>query len=268
MLNDVVDRFYNPPNPMTKHAIERAATTLADASEVLVCAGSGLSVESGVPTFRGEDGVYQDSDIARLTRASTFDSDRREMMQWYQDRRDQIDALDPNPAHRALVELAARDGNYVFATQNVDHLLEAAADDNGYRPPIYHLHGSLLEVRCDDCGYAFEDLTLDLGELPRCERCNGPLRPGVVWFGEALPEQALERSAEAAKRADACIVVGTSGMVHPAASLPKIARQQGATLIEINPNSSALSDICDILIRDKAGVALPDLAKQVRALRD
>lgn len=247
---------------MTQDAIERAAEVLADASRVLVCAGSGLSVESGVPTFRGDDGIFQDDDIARLTRASTFETDRKEMMRWYQDRRDQLGEIDPNSGHRALIELA-EDTEYVFATQNVDHLLEKAADERGFRPAIHHLHGSLLEVRCNDCHNSFEDLELDLGELPRCERCGGPLRPGVVWFGEALPPGALEKSADAARGADACIVVGTSGLVHPAASLPDTARRAGATLIEVNPNESALSSICDILVRDAAGSALPAIRDRI-----
>lgn len=244
--------------------IERAAAALDEADEVIVCAGSGLSVESGVPTFRGEDGIFQDDDIARLTRVSTFDSDRKEMMEWYQARRNQLDEIEPNAGHRTLIKLA-EETTYTFATQNVDHLLEKAADERGFRPAIHHLHGSLLDVRCNDCGDSFEDLTLDLGELPRCERCDGPLRPGVVWFGEALPTDALQKSAEAAERADACIVVGTSGLVHPAASLPRTARQGGATLIEINPNESALSEICDILVRDAAGSALPAIYEEIQS---
>lgn len=243
---------------MTQTAIDRAAAALGGDPNVLVCAGSGLSVESGVPTFRGEDGMFRDSDLATLTHVTTFETERKRMLRWYQDRRDQLDTIDPNPGHRALIKLS-RTGDYTFATQNVDHLLEAAAEEEGYRPPIYHLHGSLLEVRCHECGHSFEDLKLDLGQLPSCERCGGPLRPGVVWFGESLPDDALAHSNDAARKADVCLVVGTSGLVHPAAALPDIARRQGATLIEVNPNKSALSDICDILIRDKAGTALPEL---------
>lgn len=260
-VDAVVDRT------MTDDAIRRAASQLDDDPQVLVFAGSGLSVESGVPTFRGEDGMFQDDEIARLTRAQTFHSDRERMMEWYQARRDELDTIEPNPGHRALIELAAETGDYTFATQNVDHLLEAAADDYGYRPPIHHLHGSLLDVRCNDCGNTFEDLTLDLSELPSCEECGGPLRPGVVWFGEALPTDALEQSRRAAQSADACLIVGTSGLVQPAASLPRIARRSGATLIEINPNSTALSEACDITIRGEAGSALPTLLEEVHRLR-
>ncbi len=263
----VLDTYYHPRHAMDETAIKRAAEHVARARRVLVCAGSGLSAESGVPTFRGKDGMFRDPAIARMTQVDTFETDRQAMMRWYQARRDKLDTIEPNPGHLALIELANL-ANYTFATQNVDHLLEAAAGEVGYRPPIHHLHGSLLEVLCNDCGNSFEDLTLDLGALPPCEVCGGPLRPGVVWFGESLPEEALRASAEAARRCDVCLVVGTSGLVHPAAALPETARQFGAVLIEINPNSSALSDICQILIREKAGKALPTLLDEVRKLVD
>lgn len=262
----LLDTFYHPRHPMNAQAIERAATTMAHADQILVCAGSGLSAESGVPTFRGKDGMFRDPDISRLTHVDTFFSDRQRMLTWYQERRDALSAIAPNPGHRALIDLA-RHGGYHFATQNVDHLLEAAADDAGFRPPIYHLHGSLLEVRCHDCGHTFEDLELDLGQLPACPVCDGPLRPGVVWFGESLPDDDLKASDEAARRCDVCLVIGTSGLVYPAAALPETARKHGAVLIEINPNPSALSDLCQILIRDKAGTALPALAKAVARQR-
>lgn len=264
VADKLVDTYYTPPShPMNPSAIKRAARHLCNHPQVLVCVGSGLSAESGVPTFRGPDGMFNDPDISRLTHVSTFDSDRQEMMQWYQARRNKLDTIAPNPGHHALIELA-QTGRYTIATQNVDHLLEAASDEFGARPAIYHLHGSLLDVRCNDCGHAFEDLGLDLGALPKCDRCDGPLRPGVVWFGESLPESALQHSLEAAENADICLIVGTSGLVQPAAALPQVARSNGATLIEINPNASALSDICDILIRDKAGTAMPALLKATK----
>ncbi len=244
---------------MDLDALRRAAAALKAADKVLVCAGSGLSAESGVPTFRGPGGVFQDADIARLTHVDTFHSSHRsEMLHWYQARRDLLHKIHPNPGHIALIQLA-RQATYTIATQNVDHLLEAASDEVGFRPEIIHLHGSLLEVRCDDCDYCTEDLALDLSAEPTCDRCSGPLRPGVVWFGEALPEGALERSVQAAEDCDVCLILGTSGLVYPAAALPETARRHGATLIEVNPNPSALSDLCQVLIRETTGEALPRL---------
>ncbi len=268
-LSHIVDRIILPSpstHPMNLTSIKRAAQHLKGQPRVLVCVGSGLSAESGVPTFRGPGGMFYEAKIARLTHVDTFESDqRREMMGWYQERRDLLDTIKPNPGHHALIGLC-QTGNYTIATQNVDHLLEAASDEADFRPEILHLHGSLLEVRCHDCGRSFEDLTLDLETLPTCEHCGGPLRPGVVWFGESLPHAALQTSAEASQQADVCLILGTSGLVHPAAALPETARQFGATLIEVNPNPTALSDISDIIIRGKTGEVLPVLLKEVERL--
>lgn len=260
------DHFAPPISPMTHAAIEKAAQALQNNPRVLVCAGSGLSAESGVPTFRGPDGIFSDDVIATMTNVETFESgDRAQMLRWYQSRRDQLHTIEPNPGHEALIKMT-RTGDYTIATQNVDHLLEAAADKVGFRPELLHIHGSLLTVRCHRCGDEFEDLTLDLGTEPTCDKCGGPLRPGVVWFGEMLPPGALERSTEAAQQASVCLLLGTSGLVYPAAALPELARQFGATIIEVNPNPSALSDIADIVIRGKTGEVLPALLQEIKKL--
>ncbi|RDV39794.1 NAD-dependent protein deacylase [Bradymonadaceae bacterium TMQ3] len=250
---------------MNLPAIDRAAHVLLGNPRVLVCVGSGLSAESGVPTFRGPGGIYSDEEIAHLTHVDTFESDREHMLTWYQERREQLHRIHPNPGHHALIGLS-QTGDYTISTQNVDHLLEAASDAAGFRPRIYHLHGSLLSVRCHACDYQLEDLHLDLSKQPRCPECAGPLRPGVVWFGETLPEDALERSMELARNAQVCLILGTSGLVYPAAALPETARRHGATLIEVNPHLSALSDISDIVIRGKTGEVLPVLLRRVQDL--
>lgn len=248
---------------MELDALRRAAEALRGADRVLVCAGSGLSAESGIPTFRGPDGIFQSPDLSRITHIDTFESDdREEMLTWYQARRAKLSEVEPNAGHLALIGLAKM-ASYAIATQNVDHLLEAASDQVGFRPEILHLHGSLLVVKCHDCGASSEDLHLDLGTMPRCEVCGGPLRPGVVWFGEALPPGVLERSTQLAEECDVCLVLGTSGLVYPAAALPEVARRSGATLIEVNPNSTALSDLCEIQIRQTTGEALPRLLSMV-----
>ncbi|TXD39135.1 NAD-dependent protein deacylase [Lujinxingia vulgaris] len=250
---------------MNLPAIDRAAHVLKGKPRVLVCVGSGLSAESGVPTFRGPGGIYSDEEIAHLTHVDTFETDREHMLRWYQERREQLHSIHPNPGHEALIGLA-QTGDYTVSTQNVDHLLEAASDAAGFRPSIYHLHGSLLSVRCHVCDYEVEDLHLDLGEQPGCPKCGGPLRPGVVWFGETLPEDALEKSMEVARNAEVCLILGTSGLVYPAAALPETARRHGATLIEVNPHLSALSDISDIVIRGRTGEVLPVLLRRVQDL--
>ena len=250
---------------MVLAAIKRAAESLQGNPKVMVCVGSGLSAESGVPTFRGPTGISYQADIQRLTSVETFHSqDRAEMLSWYQERRNQLGEIDPNPGHFALIGLA-QTGDYTIATQNVDHLLEAAADAEGYRPEILHLHGSLLEVKCNDCGDVFEDLDFDLSLEPECVLCGGPLRPGVVWFGESLPEGVLERSMALAQSADICLILGTSGLVYPAAAIPEIAKRFGATLIEVNPNRSEFSDYADIVIRGKTGEVLPEILRHVES---
>ena len=244
---------------MELDALRRAADALRSANSVLVCAGSGLSAESGIPTFRGPDGIFQSPDLSRITHVDTFESeDREEMLYWYQARRDKLSEVAPNAGHLALIDLA-QTADYAIATQNVDHLLEAASDEVGFRPEILHLHGSLLVVKCHDCGDAFEDLKMDLSQAPRCTKCGGPLRPGVVWFGENLPPGVMERCMTLAAACDVCLILGTSGLVYPAAALPEMAKRSGATLIEVNPNPSALSDLCDVLIRQTTGEALPRL---------
>lgn len=240
-----------------------AAEALRDASRVVAFIGSGFSAESGIKTFRGEDGFYSDREIATLTHVSTFETgDRSQMMKWYQGRRDLLWKVEPNPGHHALAELSKR-GDYLIATQNVDGLIDRAVDDAGSSPEIIHLHGSLLEIACHDCGERRRDDDLDLGDMPACDGCGGALRPGVVWFGEALPEGAFERAVEVAAGADVCLVIGTSGVVYPAAAIPEYASRSGATLIEINPNRSELSEMCDIVIEEASGVALPRIVDAI-----
>lgn len=250
---------------MNLHAIRKASTHLVDRPRVLVCVGSGLSAESGVPTFRGPDGMFTDPRIARYTHVETFELEPEAVLTWYQERRQQLQGIKPNAGHYALAELT-QTGDYTIATQNVDNLLEVAARSLGIDISIHHLHGSLNHIRCHNCGQGFDDfdLEVDLSTSPSCESCAGPLRPGVVWFGEALPEEAFSYSSMMAKNADVCLLLGTSGLVYPAASLPETARQFGAKLIEVNTAMTDLSDICDILVRGKTGEVLPVMLKVVK----
>ncbi len=247
---------------MWEEEIEAAASALREAKRVVAFIGSGFSAESGIQTFRGEDGHYSDREIATLTHVSTFESgDRARMLGWYQGRRDQVWTVEPNPGHHALAR-AANHGEYLIATQNVDGLIDRAVDKAGSSPEVIHLHGSILEVACHDCGDRRRDDQMDLGQQPACDECGGRMRPGVVWFGEALPEGAFERSIEFASSADACLVIGTSGIVYPAAAIPEFAKRAGATLIEINPNRSELSSLCDIVLEARSGEVLPRIVER------
>lgn len=237
--------------------IETVATAFDEADSVVVFAGSGLSAESGVPTFRGEDGLYSDDKVASYTRVRTLRHKPSEVLNWYQKRREMVSQVAPNEGHHALARLSRHVDRFDVATQNVDDLLERAWSKQGGRGTIRHLHGEIKKVYCDDCGGRPSDTDLDLSTLPECHQCGGMLRPGVVMFGEALPTGAFEESRDAAAGCDLCLIVGTSGLVYPAAHIPEIAARGGAFLVEINPNESGVSDSCDVCLRAKTGEALP-----------
>jgi len=251
---------------MTRDALETIADRLADADRVLAFIGSGFSEESGVPTFRGEDGLFSDPETARLARAETLRDDPERALEFYQEGRERIRELEPNAGHRALARLAKR-GGYEVSTQNVDGLLERAVVDEGADLEIHYIHGSLDRIRCHDCSRR-ADPTVDLSVLPRCEKCGGLLRPDVVLFGEMLPQDAFDASVEAARRADVCLVLGTSGIVYPAAGLPRQANDSGAFVAEINTETSELSEICDATVRAKTGEALPAIERRVSGRLD
>lgn len=206
--------------------------------------------------------MFNDPRIATYTDIETLKKDPEGMLTWYQERRTQLQNIRTNPGHAALARLTAT-GHYTIATQNVDNLMEVACRKENVRPDIYHVHGLLSDVSCSGCDAVISDLTLDLSTLPRCKTCGGQLRPGVVLFGEALPENALQACTLAAQQADVCLLIGTSGMVYPAASLPEIARNHGAKLIEINTELTALSDLCDVIVRGNAAQILPVLERVV-----
>ena len=240
---------------MSTDDIERAARLVAEAGDVLVFAGSGFSAESGVPTFRGEDGLFSDDEVAKLAYAGTLEKEPEQALSFYEEGRRKIRQLEPNPGHYALARLS-RGARYTVATQNVDGLLERACRAEGVEVPIHHIHGSLFEVVCHDCGRS-HDPEVDLSEVPTCPECGGLLRPDVVLFGEMLPTDAFDASSRAAAETDLCLLLGTSGIVYPAAGLPREAKRAGAQLVEINTESTELTDICDLSIRGKTGEVLP-----------
>jgi NAD-dependent deacetylase len=241
---------------------------LRAARRPLVLTGAGMSAESGIATFRGgEDSLWSRYDPMRLATAEAFDADPELVWAWYRWRMARIRLAQPHAGHRALAELARIRPGMVLATQNVDDLHERAGSRN-----VLHLHGEIAATRCRRCQRP-QALAIDPGwaqqpELraapPHCEACSGPLRPGVVWFGEALPEPALRAAIQAAETADLVLVVGTSGLVHPAAGLPALASPE-APRYEINPQPSALSVAMDGLWQIPAGLALPGLVEALRA---
>ena len=237
---------------------ENARQIISEANQVLFFVGAGLSQASGIKTFRDNDGYYQDKRVEELAHIDSFFHQRQVMLSWYQMRRNQMIHVRPNKAHFAIARIA-KNKKVVVATQNVDDLLERAQKQEGVTCPVWHVHGAIADVICHDCGYQVTDAHLDLSEMPHCEKCSGPLRPGVVWFGESLPPEPFQNSLAAAQSCDVCILVGTSGVVYPAATIPEQAASKGATLIEVNPSASALSPQCDIVLRGPAHEIMPQI---------
>lgn len=249
--------------------LTRARRLLADAERVVVLTGAGISAESGVPTFRDEmEGLWSRFRPEELATPQAFARDPRLVWAWYEWRREKLRSCRPNAAHRAMARwlAAAPEGRRLY-TQNVDGLHDRAHDEAApgtaeeARPRP--LHGDIFRVRCSRC--AWQDRCLDpidassAETLPRCPECRALTRPAVVWFGEALDPDLLEQAMDDAQRADACLVVGTSAVVHPAASLPRIVLQAGGAVIEVNPQATPLSASATIRIAGAAGAVLPEL---------
>jgi NAD-dependent deacetylase len=221
---------------------------------VTMLTGSGLSADSGVPTFRDDRkglwAQYRPEDIAT---PDAFERDPATVWQWYRARRRQVATVEPNAGHFALAELQRRVPDLRLVTQNVDGLHQRA----GHRAVI-EFHGNLMANRCHREGrlVQVEDAT---DTPPPCPHCGGPVRPNVVWFGEAIPEQALTEATAAARHCDLFVAIGTSAVVQPAAGLADLARRHGARVAEINPQETGLSASVDFTLRGRAADALPAL---------
>jgi NAD-dependent deacetylase len=227
---------------MNEQAIQQAARLLVASTSVCVSSGAGMSAESGVPTFRGEDGQWSKYDVQQLATPEGFARDPIKLWEWYRWRREELRSIEPHAGHRTLAEWESRVDDFVVVTQNIDGLHHAAGSTN-----VIELHGRLDMVRCTGCDYRVQGLD-DLGADPHCPECGARLRPDVVWFGEMLPPGAIEAAFEAAQRCDVLLLIGTSGVVQPAASLAEVGKSYGARLIEINPNPTPLSSLADVCI--------------------
>ena len=235
---------------------EKIKEVIENAGSIVVLTGAGVSAESGVPTFRGADGLWRSFRAEDLATPAAFARDAKLVWEWYQWRRELIAACRPNPAHEfiARLERASR-GDFLLVTQNVDGLHRLAGSTK-----LVEVHGNIWDVRCVSCGSSREDRTLPFPELPpKCDNCGGLLRPGVVWFGEALPEEAIGRAFAAANSCDFMLVVGTSAVVYPVAYLPQLAKGAGAYVVEVNPTETPLTALADESWRGNAADVLKDL---------
>ena len=231
-----------------------AAARLRGARRVLALTGAGVSAESGVPTFRGQDGLWRRFRAEDLATPQAFARDPKLVWEWYAWRREVIAPLRPNAAHVALAALEQRLPDFLLATQNVDGLHAVAGSRR-----LLELHGSLWRLSCVACGHAAEDRRMSLPELPPRCACGTVLRPDVVWFGEMLPAAAVEQAVAAAQEAEVVLVIGTSSLVYPAAALPEMARAAGAFVVEINTETTPLTASADVSLRGPAAEITPAL---------
>jgi NAD-dependent deacetylase len=236
--------------------IERIRQRLEKAEKVTVLTGAGISAESGVPTFRGQEGIWRQYRATDLATPQAFERDPRLVWEFYNWRRQLIAKVQPNPAHYALVTLEKQKPEFTLITQNVDGLHTRAGSKS-----VLEIHGCLWKVRCTRCYNLSVNEELRLPDLPTCERCGGLLRPHVVWFGESLDHQLLNAAIEAAQSCEVMLVVGTSAVVQPAASLALKAKASGAFVAEINLERTVHSHHLDATLIGPAGKLLPQLVQ-------
>ncbi len=245
--------------------------TLAQAEKVVVFTGAGVSAESGISTFRdGNTGLWTRYSAHDLATPAAFKANPSMVWGWYEWRRAGVLNAHPNPAHQAIARLQEHFRDFALITQNVDDLHERAGSIG-----VTHLHGRLERARCFACLHPFQhpDGIPDIPEggcemqPPRCSRCDGNVRPGVVWFGEALPQPDWEHAMDMADQCDVLFSVGTSSLVYPAAALPQRALAHGATVVQVNPLPTPLDGTATFNLHGPAGVVLPAVVAALQAAR-
>jgi NAD-dependent deacetylase len=238
---------------------EKFLQVVKSAKRVAVLTGAGISAESGVPTFRGTDGLWAKFKPEELATVEAFLSNPSLVWEWYLHRRELMSRVSPNPGHIALAEMESFFPDFTLITQNIDGLHYRAGSKH-----LLEVHGNISKNKCFECGEPYTgEINLESGGLPKCQ-CGGRIRPDVVWFGEMLPEKALEGSFEASSRAELFLSVGTSGIVYPAAAMPLTARRNGAYLVEINIEPTPLTEYVDWFAKGKSGEILPEIVKRLK----
>jgi NAD-dependent deacetylase len=247
---------------MTAEALDTLAERLRSATAIAVMTGAGISAESGIPTFRGQDGLWRNFSAMDLATPEAFARDPALVWQWYRWRRSLIGRAEPNAGHLSLARLQHRTSDFNLITQNVDGLHRRAGSTG-----VIELHGNIWRARCArGCGFTLDESARQPGDeapgesrlLPVCP-CGALLRPDVVWFGEALDERCIDAAVRAAQDCDVFLAVGTSAIVYPAAGLPLIAGRAGALVAEINLDDTPLTPHAGVVIRGKAAEVLPAL---------
>jgi NAD-dependent deacetylase len=231
---------------------ESIADKLIQAEKIVFVTGAGISQESGIPTFRGKDGLWRKYDAMQLATIDAFYENPKLVWEWYEERRKNILAAKPNAGHDTIADLEKYKQVRVL-TQNIDGLHQRAGSSK-----VYELHGSIITVKCTVCDFK-EKIADSFSELPPRCKCGKILRPDVVWFGEALPQDVWSEAMMHANSCNVMFVVGTSLAVSPANMLPVYAKQNGATIVEVNPEETLMSKSMDLSIRSTSAKALPEL---------
>lgn len=236
----------------TGSSLDIVRAKLSLARSVTVLTGAGISADSGVPTFRGADGLWRNFRAEDLATPEAFERDPRLVWEWYNWRRELIATKRPNPAHDAVAQMEQRFDRFWLITQNVDGLHRNAGSRR-----LSEIHGNIWMVRCTQCRRIVENRDVPISLLPLCGTCGGLLRPHIVWFGESLAEEDLEASASALQTSDLCLIIGTSGLVYPAAGFGSIAKRAGAFIVEINLDPTPQSSLVDVALHGRAKDIVP-----------
>ncbi len=237
--------------------LDEAIKILQAAKSVFVLTGAGISAESGIPTFRGRDGLWKNYRAEELATPEAFVRDPKLVWEWYHWRQSIILKVEPNPGHYALAELEKKLPEFLLLTQNVDDLHRKAGSKN-----LLELHGNIFRARCTTCGKKINHQLEP--EIPECE-CGGLLRPDIVWFGEMIPQDAWQKSIEFVTNADVAFIIGTSAVVYPAAAIPQIAKETRVKVIEINLEPTPISDFVDVSITGKSGQILTEIINGLKS---
>ncbi|UCE73177.1 MAG: NAD-dependent deacylase [Methanomassiliicoccales archaeon] len=239
--------------------IKEACRWLSQFKNIAILTGAGISKESGIPTFRGKDGMWKKYRVEEMATPYAFQQDPRKVWEWYDWRRQLIMKANPNPAHRTIAEMENIYPKFTVITQNVDGLHKRAGCKN-----LIELHGNIWRARCIDEERIFGFTEVPLRHIPpQCE-CGSLIRPDVVWFGEPMPKKEVAEAFTLAEECDVMMVVGTSALVAPAASLPYAAKKNHAYIIEVNLESTPITTIADVSLFGMAGEILPELWSNVK----
>lgn len=244
--------------PVNTEFSSRLLSALRKAKSVVAFTGAGISAESGVPTFRGMDGIWKKFKPEDLANINAFMKNPELVWEWYAHRKRIIAGILPNAGHYTLARMEQMFPHFAVITQNIDNLHRRAGSHT-----VYELHGNIERNYCMKCGTSYSnEEVLNQAGVPRCTKCGGLIRPDVVWFGEMLPDDEWENAVRSTASADVFFSIGTSGVVYPAASIPLMAKQQGAFVVEINPEPTPLTDRVDEFLMGPSGIILPALYKR------